>query len=143
MKKLVRKLRYRIAKFYLLKLSVGDRIRTERLNEEQKRGLAIFKTLAVQPNSEILMAPLSDKYYIRNEEIFIVLDANRLSIINSVYHYDIYYSESDLRYLVLYIRRIIERRQEKLEATMLSKIAKSLTHLELDIKHKFNKKGEA
>lgn len=142
MKKLFRAIRYRIRKFYVLKFGNRDRLKTDLLNEEQKKGVNIFKTLAVQPDSEILMAPLSGKYYIRNEEIFIVLDLNRLSVINSVYHYDIYYNEAETRYLANYIRRIIERRREKLEKKMRSKIDKSLSHLESDVKNKFNKKGE-
>jgi hypothetical protein len=142
MKKLFRSIKYKIKKFYLLKLNSSDRLKVEKLNDEQKKGLNIFKTLAVQPDSEILMAPISGKYYIRNEEIFIVLDINRLSVINSVYHYDIYYNETETRYLAGYIRRIIERRREKLEEKMRSKIDKSLSHLESDVKIKFNKKGE-
>lgn len=142
MKKLFRAIQYKIRKFYVLKIGNRDRLKTDRLNEEQKKGVNIFKTLAVQPDSEILMAPLSGKYYIRNEEIFIVLDLNRLSVINSVYHYDIYYNEAETRYLANYIRRIIERRREKLEKKMRSKIDKSLSHLESDVKNKFNKKGE-
>lgn len=142
MKRLFRALRYKIRKFYVLKFGNRDRLKTDLLNEEQKKGVNIFKTLAVQPDSEILMAPLSGKYYIRNEEIFIVLDLNRLSVINSVYHYDIYYNEAETRYLANYIRRIIERRRDKLEKKMRSKIDKSLSHLESDVKNKFNKKGE-
>lgn len=142
MKRLFRAIRYKIRKFYVLKIGNRDRLKTDLLNEEQKKGVNIFKTLAVQPDSEILMAPLSGKYYIRNEEIFIVLDLNRLSVINSVYHYDIYYNEAETRYLANYIRRIIERRREKLEKKMRSKIDKSLSHLESDVKNKFNKKGE-
>lgn len=142
MKKLFRAIQYKIRKFYVLKIGNRDRLKTDLLNEEQKKGVNIFKTLAVQPDSEILMAPLSGKYYIRNEEIFIVLDLNRLSVINSVYHYDIYYNEAETRYLANYIRRIIERRREKLEKKMRSKIDKSLSHLESDVKNKFNKKGE-
>jgi len=142
MKRLFRSIKYKIKKFYLLKLNSGDRLKLEKLNDEQKKGLTIFKTLAVQPDSEILMAPISGKYYIRNEEIFIVLDINRLSVINSVYHYDIYYNETETRYLAAYIRRIIERRREKLEEKIRSKIDRSLSHLESDVKNKFNKKGE-
>ena len=142
MKKVISSIRYKIKKFYLLNFVPADRLALHKLNEEQKNGVSIFQTLVLHPDSEILMAPLSGKYYIKNEELFIVLDLNMISIINSVYHYDIYYEERETRYLAAYARRIIERRREKLEREMRSKINKSLTHLAKEVKIKFNKKGE-
>lgn len=113
------------------------------LNEEQKNGIRIAKILAVQPSSEILMAPISDRYFIKNQEIFIVIDLNRITIINSVYHYDIYISDRTTEQLILFIRRIIEKRRNLMEKEMLSKIEKSLDHIVINLTEKFNKKGEA
>jgi hypothetical protein len=140
--KIIRSLKYKIKKFYLLRIKVSHKLNLSILNDEQKKGIEIFKTLAIQPDSEILMAPISSKYYIHNGEIFIVLEHARLSIINSVYHYDIHYHESETRYLAAYIRRIIERRRERLETKMRAKIDRSLAHLTEDIRTRFNKKGE-
>jgi hypothetical protein len=118
-------------------------LESSELNDEQRAGVKIVKMLAVQKDSEILMAPISNRYFIKNEEIFIVLDINRISIINSVYHYDIYINQNTNDHLVDFMRRIIEKRRTLMEKEMRSKIEKSLDHIVIHLTEKFNKKGEA
>lgn len=140
---LARWLKYRCVRLYIRLTTFKRAMDSYTLNEEQKNGIRIAKILAVQPSSEILMAPISDRYFIKNQEIFIVIDLNRITIINSVYHYDIYISDRTTEQLILFIRRIIEKRRNLMEKEMLSKIEKSLDHIVINLTEKFNKKGEA
>lgn len=52
---------------------------------------AIFRKMVNHPNSNLLIAPLSQKRYIKNKKlgIFIILSDFRLNITNHVYNYDI------------------------------------------------------
>ena len=118
-------LKYKLSRRYLrVKSSLNDK-----LNDEQKNGIKIVKSLAVRHDSEILMAPLTDRYFIKNNEIFIILDLNTITIINSVYHYDIYITNKINLDLSKFIRRIIEKKRNKMEREIREKIEKSLGHI--------------
>lgn len=112
------------------------------LNEEQQSCIKIIKLLASQSESEILMAPISEKFYIKNGEIFIIIAISKISIINSVYHYDISTNEKMDREIYRVMRRVLENRRNKLEIEMRSKVKKSLFGIAEHLSTKFNKKGE-
>ena len=120
--KLQTRLKYRLFRVYIRLPKIKPTINEKSLNDEQLSGIRIVKLMAAQSESEILMAPISEKYYIKNKEIFIVVEANRVTIINSVYHYDIYTNEDITNYLSFFLRRVIEIRRARLERQMRSKI---------------------
>ena len=134
--------KYRYARTYLKLPKLERSLNLLELNDEQISGLQLVRLLAHNPTSEILMAPISDRYYLRNGEIFIVIDINRISIINSIYHYDIYVSETLGNYLIRFLRKVIEKRRIRMEREMKSKITKSLSIIVNEIQAEFNKKGE-
>ena len=134
--------KYRAIRLYLKTPKLEKKFSVAHLNAEQQAGIKIVKRLAVHPDSEILMAPISEKYYIQNGEIFIVIEMNQISIINSVYHYDIYNNHKVTDHIINFMRRIIERRRSEMEAAMRSKIQRSLSHILEDIDTRLNKKGE-
>jgi len=140
--KLQVRIKYLLFRTYIKLPKINPTLDEKSLNDEQRSGIRIVKMLAAQPESEILMAPLSEKYYIKNLEIFIMVESNRITIINSVYHYDIYTNENMTNYLSFFLRRVIEIRRAKMEKLMLAKIEKSLGHILEDLDTKFNKKGE-
>ena len=112
------------------------------LNEEQQSCIKIVKLLASQSESEILMAPISEKFYIKNGEIFIIIAISKISIINSVYHYDISTNEKMDREIYRVMRRVLENRRNKLEIEMRSKVKKSLSGIASHLSTRFNNKGE-
>jgi hypothetical protein len=112
------------------------------LNEEQQSCIKIVKLLASQSESEILMAPISEKFYIKNGEIFIIIAISKISIINSVYHYDISTNEKMDREIYRVMRRVLENRRNKLEIEMRSKVKKSLSGIATQLSTRFNNKGE-
>jgi hypothetical protein len=136
-------LKYKLTRFYLRVINFKRSIDSTILNDEQKKGVRILKLLAADKDSEILMAPISNRYFIKNEEIFIVLDLYCITIINSVYHYDIHISEATNSELASFMRRTIEKRRTVMEREMRTKIEKSLDHIVVHLIDKFNKKGEA
>lgn len=108
-------------------------------NPKQILAIKMVKLVASKVDSEILITPLSNKYYIRNGDIFIILECNMISIINTVYHYDIYINESIKSNLTSYLSRIVEHRRSKMEDEMRAKVQKSLQHILDSALFKFNK----
>ena len=106
------------------------------LNSEQKAGIKIVKMLAYKPESEIMIAPISNKYYIKSGEIFIVIDVHQMTIINSIYHYDIINSDIVTQQITRFLRKVIERRREKMEILMRAKIQHSLSQIITDLQVK-------
>jgi hypothetical protein len=124
-----RKLKYFSAKTYLRVTSFSKLIDTVDLTVEQRTGLKIIKMLASQADSEILIAPISEKYYVKNRDIFIVIDREQVSILNSVYHYDLRFSDKVHSHLTSFLKRVIENRRSKMETMMRAKVQRSLTHI--------------
>jgi hypothetical protein len=141
--KLFRWFKYRLTRLYLKIIGVKLSLDSTILNDEQKKGVRIVKMLATDKDSEILMAPISNRYFIKNDEIFVVLDLYRITVINSVYHYDIHVTENTSSELAAFMRRIIEKKRSLMEKEMRAKIEKSLDHIVVHLTEKFNKKGEA
>jgi hypothetical protein len=65
-------------------------------DDNQIKSSAICRRLINHPNSVFLIAPLSNKRYIKNDKLkmFIVLSDCRLNITNHIYNYDIVISSS-------------------------------------------------
>lgn len=124
-----RKFKYFSAKTYLRVTSFAKLIDDSDLTVEQRTGLKIIKMLASRYDSEILMAPISEKYYVKNGDIFIVIDRDQVSILNSVYHYDLRFSDRVHGHLTIFLKRVIENRRSKMESTMRAKVQRSLTHI--------------
>ena len=73
--RILRWFKYKTTRFYLgyLRMTgITKMLESSELNDEQRIGVKIVKMLAVQKDSEILMAPISNRYFIKNEEILIV-----------------------------------------------------------------------
>lgn len=133
--KLFLKYRYARKKIKILK-SLND---DNKKNREQLLATQIVKIISSNSNSKILIAPISNKYYIINNDIFIIVESNMISIINSVYHYDIYMTQAMTSSIIKFLNRIIERRIFKTEKEIKSKVEKSLEHILIDLPFKIKK----
>lgn len=112
-----------------------------KLNDEQRLGIKIVKLLASKADSEILIAPISDRYYLKNGDLFVIVSNQQISIINSVYHYDIYNTDEINRHVIKYLRRVIENRRLRFEEQMRSKIERSLSNILVNLNEKFKKEA--
>lgn len=104
------------------------------LNTEQEKSIyerdciAICKKFIYQPDSIMLLTPISGKRYIRSEknEIFIILDSHRVKIINHVYAYDVLMNDRSWNQIVRLFDTEVEKRREEFEKQITSNIKSSL-----------------
>jgi len=97
-------------------------------NDNEIKSSAICRKLINNPDSIFLIAPLSNKRYIRNEKLgmFIVLSDNRINITNHIYNYDIMVPSPLSDKLCRMFDSKVEESREKFEAGMRSQIQHSL-----------------
>lgn len=95
----------------------------------EREALGIYRTILHDPDTDVLTAPLSGKYYMknsRNKLLLVLSHTRRLSIINSVYGYDIELGEQLYRVLEQEFNEEMENRQTKFEGEFKSNIEHSL-----------------
>ena len=104
------------------------------LNTEQEKSIyerdciTICKKFIYQPDSVMLLTPISGKRYIRSEknEIFIILDSHRVKIINHVYAYDVLMNDRSWNQIVNLFDSEVEKRRDEFEKQITSNIKSSL-----------------
>jgi hypothetical protein len=99
--------------------------------ENEKIVLTICRKLINHPTSKFLIAPLSGKRYIRNTdlELFIIIDYNKISVTNHVYHYDVFVKQEDLTRVTRMYDNRTERDREVYETEIRSQIVYSLSNV--------------
>ena len=82
-------------------------------------------------DSEFMIAPMSGKRYIRNEELnmFITLDYGRVEITNHVFNYNVKLLNRDWERLVYIYDTETEKRRNNMEKEVSSNIKNSLEHV--------------
>jgi len=108
----------------------------ESLSENQELIIKIFETSLLNPDSELLIAPISLTYYINVEDIFIILDDNRVRIINGKYEYHILIPIKTQEKLRDKFKNILESRRKKMEQSIISKTTRNLSQILQDISEK-------
>ena len=100
----------------------------ETLEDNEKLASAICRTLIKHPESTFLIAPLSQKRYIRNEvmQMFIILQDDRMNITNHIYNYDILLTKETSDRLNRIFDFKVEEARSKFEKEMKSQIRHSL-----------------
>jgi hypothetical protein len=90
--------------------------------------IAVCKKFINQPDSVMLLTPISGKRYIRSEknEIFIILDSHRVKIINHVYAYDVHMKDKSWNQIISLFDNEVEKRREEFEQQITSNIKSSL-----------------
>jgi len=82
-------------------------------------------------DSEFMIAPMSGKRYIRNEELnmFITLDYGRVEITNHVFNYNVKLLNRDWERLIYIYDTETEKRRNNMEKEVSSNIKNSLDHV--------------
>lgn len=111
-----------------------------RNNPDQEKGFGIIRNLASKRDSELMIAPLTNKFYIRNADIFVIVDNDTISIINGVYHYDIPIEHDLYTKIKSFLNKVIERRRAEMESVIRSKIDRSLDNIYYETKNIKSKK---
>lgn len=98
------------------------------IDENEKTAASICRKLIINPNSKFLIAPLSQKRYIRNEslQMFIILQEDRINITNHIYNYDLTLSSHLTERLNRMFDNKVEESRLKFEKEIHSQVRHSL-----------------
>ena len=97
----------------------------------EKTCFKICLKLISHSDSEFMIAPMSGKRYIRNNElsIFITMDFGRVEITNHVFNYNVKLLNRDWERLVYIFDTETEKRRLEMEKDVSSNIKNSLDHV--------------
>jgi hypothetical protein len=108
-------------------------------NPIEQKGVNIFLSLLKDPNSVLSVVPISGEKLIdnREKEILAILSYNNLTIINSVYQYEINMKESLVEKLKIQFNETQEKRANIIKRKANKKVKQSLDKL-LEMLNKIN-----
>jgi hypothetical protein len=99
----------------------------------------LCKKLAKMSDSILLMTPLTDKRFLKNErlKIYVIMDSNQVQIIDNIHSYSVTLRERAWQRLIHSYNLEIEERRHSLEADITANIRYSLKNLldEITQKH--------
>lgn len=110
-------------KFYLLQ--IGD---SEGELANDSECVQICRKLIQADDSVLLMAPLSEKRYLKNERmgIYVIIQGSIVQVINHIYSYTVVLSEKSKIKLTKYYDDTIEKRRQEFEMEIISNVKHSL-----------------
>jgi len=103
---------------------------TPPIPEEEKITVEICKKLINNPESKLTYAPISNKRFVKNEgkNMFIVIEQHTINLINHVYSYSVYLSNSnDYNEIITSFDKVLEFERQSLEDEIRTNIQHSLT----------------
>jgi hypothetical protein len=100
----------------------------EEVASYEKTCFKICLKLISNTDSEFMIAPMSEKRYIRNEKfgMFVTMDFGRIEITNHVFNYNIKLSQRDWQRLLYIFDTETEKRRGEMEQEVNSQIKNSL-----------------
>ena len=105
---------------------------TPPIPEEEKITIDICLKLLDDPNSKLTIAPLANKRFVKNEEkdMYIVIHEHTINLINHVYSYSIYVSDSQAYVdIVNKFDKVLDEGRLKLEEEIKNNIQHSLSSI--------------
>jgi hypothetical protein len=102
--------------------------RTIEKSEYEKDCIAICKKLISKEDTVLLLTPISNKRYIRNEklQIFVILEGHSVTVINHVYSYMVFLEQKPWDNVILTFDTEVEKRRKNFEKEITSNIKHSL-----------------
>ena len=100
----------------------------EDIEPYEKTAFKICVKVISHPDSEFMIAPMSNKRYIKNEELglFVIIDYGRVEITNHVFHYDVKLSKRDFERVIYLYDTETEKRRTATEDEVKGNIKNSL-----------------
>jgi len=100
-------------------------------SEYERDCIAICKKLISKEDTVLLLTPISNKRYIRNEElqIFVILEGHNVKVINHVYSYTVFLEQKPWENIVVAFDNEVEKRREEFEKEIMSNIKHSLQNI--------------
>ena len=117
------------------KLNFGSR--EDGADENSQECLQICRSLILREDSLLLIAPLSEKRYVKNElfGIFIIIQNGVVQIINHTYSYKVVLTENESKKICRIYDLAIESRRMEFENEIKANIKHSLKNIIGDIKN--------
>lgn len=145
MKKLILRL-YKRFQVRLRRLNRSKALKTyEEVELHEKTAFKICLKLINHEDSSFMIAPLSNKRYISNDELslFIIIDYGRVEITNHVFHYDVRLSNRDFDRLLYLFNEEVEKRRSTTENEIKTNIKNTLDKIyeKIILQTKKNKKS--
>lgn len=131
-KKIIRFFKRFKMRFYLWsKRSSLMKTYQEEISSYEKTCFKICLKLISSPDSDFMIAPMSNKRYIRNNrfEMFVTMDYGRIEITNHVFNYNVKLSDRDWQRLTFIFDTETEKRRLETEQEVSSQIKNSLQHV--------------
>jgi len=131
-KKIIRFFKRFKMKFYLWsKRSSFMKTYQEEITTYEKTCFKICLKLISSPDSDFMIAPMSNKRYIRNNkfDMFVTMDYGRVEITNHVFNYNVKLSDRDWQRLTFIFDTETEKRRLGTEQEVSSQIKNSLEHV--------------
>ena len=118
------------------KVKMARRMRNNMVTHEEvelheKTAFKICVKVISHPSSDFMIAPLSDKRYVINEDLnlFIIINWNKVEITNHVFHYDVVLSKRDHERVIYLYDTETEKRRTNTESNVKANIKNSLDKL--------------
>ena len=129
MRKYFKRLFKRLCLRIYLRFKSISRTNMSSVDANEIKSSAICRKLIAHPDSTFLIAPLSQKRYIKNDSlgVFIVLSNNRINITNHVYNYDVNLNQTISDKLNGIFDKKVEALRLEFETEIKSQIKHSLT----------------
>lgn len=101
-----------------------DQSKNIKLDDTQKKAIAICLKMIKDPDSELLITTTSDKRYIKNGGYFVVIRQEGIQVVNHVYGYDVrLYGRKFTN-----IKRLFDKRLDEDRLTMEREITENIEH---------------
>lgn len=87
----------------------------DRLSAAEQEAYSIFRRMVKDPQVDLLVSPLSGKYYLKSErqQMLLILDRLQLSIVNHVFGYNVPLStKCEIRMHEMFLLEVEKRRTE-------------------------------
>ncbi len=130
MKKFFKRI-YKRFKVKMARRMRNNMVTYEEVELHEKTAFKICVKVISHPSSDFMIAPLSDKRYIINEELnlFIIINWNKVEITNHIFHYDVVLSKRDHERVIYLYDTETEKRRTNTEANVKANIKNSLDKL--------------
>ena len=107
----------------------------EKQSEYELDCLKICKKLILRSDSTLLLTPLSNKKYIKNDSmgIFITIEGNLIKVINHKYSYVVPMSDKSIKDVTDVFNSTVEKQRKKMEDEISSNIKHSLRDISVNL----------
>jgi len=104
------------------------------LSENEKKALSIALIVLKNEKSVLSLCPITGKRYIKYNNYFIVIDTNRIQLVNHVYGYDIFITGKQFYNLRIKFDNKLYNHFQEMENEILSNVMHSLDEILINVK---------